>query len=209
MQSVHSQKTEQEILKAAEEEFLLKGYNGARTTSIASKAGVTHAMFHYYFHTKEQLFERILNHKIQIISEFVWSAFTDQTQSSIEERLCKGCEKYFDFLMQNPKLPYFLLNEFYSRPEHCHLFIENINKFTKDIVHQIQAEIDESAARQEIESIDFKILIIDIISINAFPIMISPIIESADIDLFKEKDYYQKRKTENIKMIKKRLKRSS
>ena len=41
--------TEEKILKAAEHEFLVKGFAGARTTSIASAAGVTHAMLHYYF----------------------------------------------------------------------------------------------------------------------------------------------------------------
>ena len=39
--------TEQLILQAAEEEFFAKGFGGARTTAIAEKAGVTHAMLHY------------------------------------------------------------------------------------------------------------------------------------------------------------------
>ena len=38
---------EQAILEAAEREFLDKGFAGARTTSIAKAAGVTHAMLHY------------------------------------------------------------------------------------------------------------------------------------------------------------------
>ena len=39
---------EQAILEAAEREFIVKGFAGARTTSIAEAAGVTHAMLHYY-----------------------------------------------------------------------------------------------------------------------------------------------------------------
>ena len=35
---------EKQILAAAEQEFLTMGYDGARTTSIARRAGVTHAM---------------------------------------------------------------------------------------------------------------------------------------------------------------------
>ena len=38
---------EQAILEAAEREFLAKGFAGARTTSIAEAAGVTHALLHY------------------------------------------------------------------------------------------------------------------------------------------------------------------
>lgn len=49
--------TEERILKAAETEFFTKGFDGARTTSIAERAGVTHAMLHYYFRSKALLFE--------------------------------------------------------------------------------------------------------------------------------------------------------
>lgn len=52
--------TEQLILEAAEQEFFTKGFGGARTAVIAEKAGVTHAMLHYYFRKKEYLFERIV-----------------------------------------------------------------------------------------------------------------------------------------------------
>ncbi|MDE5810154.1 MAG: TetR family transcriptional regulator, partial [Muribaculaceae bacterium] len=39
----NNQTTEELILKAAEQEFMTKGFAGARTTSIAEAAGVTHA----------------------------------------------------------------------------------------------------------------------------------------------------------------------
>ena len=45
------QNKEQEILKAAEDLFAEKGFKGATTTLIASRAGVTHAMLHYYYRT--------------------------------------------------------------------------------------------------------------------------------------------------------------
>ena len=48
MEQKPAQKREQAILEAAEREFLKKGFDGARTTSIAAAAGVTHAMLHYY-----------------------------------------------------------------------------------------------------------------------------------------------------------------
>ena len=56
--------TETLILQAAEKEFFEKGYSGAKTTAIAEAAGVTHAMLHYYFRTKDKLFEKIVSDKI-------------------------------------------------------------------------------------------------------------------------------------------------
>ena len=73
----HTEDTETKILKAAEREFLEKGYGGARTTSIAEAAGVTHAMLHYYFRTKDKLFERIVTEKMGLLSKIMLSAIEE------------------------------------------------------------------------------------------------------------------------------------
>ena len=78
-------KTEKIILQAAEEEFLLKGFAGARTTEIAQKAGVNHAMLHYYFNTKEQLFEQVMAEKMALFRDSVTSVFE---QSCLSNRTC-------------------------------------------------------------------------------------------------------------------------
>lgn len=55
---------EDEILKAAEEEFFNNGYDATSTATIAKRAGVTHAMVNYYFRTKEKLFVQILDNHV-------------------------------------------------------------------------------------------------------------------------------------------------
>lgn len=64
-------KNQRKILATAEEEFLMKGFAGARTAEIAKGAGVTHAMLHYYFNSKEQLFEQVMNEKFLQLREMV------------------------------------------------------------------------------------------------------------------------------------------
>ena len=91
---------EKAILEAAEREFLTKGFAGARTVSIAEAAGVTHAMLHYYFRTKEHLFERILDDKMRIMGESVLSAF-GRPGLPLEERIRGGVEQHFDFIADN------------------------------------------------------------------------------------------------------------
>ena len=53
--------TEAAILEAAEGLFKTNGFKGTTTTMIAGQAGVTHAMLHYYFRTKEQIFVKVLD----------------------------------------------------------------------------------------------------------------------------------------------------
>lgn len=52
--------TRSSILDAAEDEFAANGLLGARTEAIAAKTGVTKAMIYYYFQSKEQLYEAVL-----------------------------------------------------------------------------------------------------------------------------------------------------
>ena len=49
MDKKSTQSKKELILKAAELEFLANGYEATKTTQIAQRAGVTHAMLHYYY----------------------------------------------------------------------------------------------------------------------------------------------------------------
>ena len=71
--------TEQSILKAAEKEFLKKGFSGSKTTEIAKEAGVTHAMLHYYFRTKENLFNKVFEEKAKQLAD----TFLSQTLAAV------------------------------------------------------------------------------------------------------------------------------
>lgn len=55
---------QQAILEAAKKEFAAHGFQGARTASIAEKAGVNKALIHYYYKNKEQLYLEILHRSI-------------------------------------------------------------------------------------------------------------------------------------------------
>ncbi len=48
------------ILSAAKREFAERGYQGSRLGSIARKAGVNQALIHYYFDSKERLYQEVL-----------------------------------------------------------------------------------------------------------------------------------------------------
>ena len=51
--------TEQSILEAAKIVFIKKGMEGARMQEIADEAGINKAMLHYYYRSKDKLFEAV------------------------------------------------------------------------------------------------------------------------------------------------------
>ncbi len=202
-----SRNKEEAILEAAEREFITKGFDGARTTSIAEAAGVTHAMLHYYFRTKENIFNRILDEKMRLMSRSVLMAFGEAGLPLIE-RLRKGIENHFDFVVENPGLPRFIVNEVMSRPERHEAFKRRIGYLLGAVVEGLQHELDEAADRGETERIDVRMLMLDIVSLNIFSFIAMPIIEPLVGDLAADREtFYRLRKAENVEVILRRIKK--
>ncbi len=69
--------TEERIFKAALNVFAAKGKAGARMQQIADEAGINKAMLHYYFRSKEKLYEAVF--------EYVFRRFAvQQIHSTLE-----------------------------------------------------------------------------------------------------------------------------
>lgn len=200
---------EKAILEAAEREFLTKGFAGARTVSIAEAAGVTHAMLHYYFRTKEHLFERILDDKMRMMGESVLSAF-GQPGLPLEERIRGGVEQHFDFIADNPDLPRFIVNEVFLHPERYAAMQTRLSFMANRLIVDLQRDLDAAAARGELETLDVRMLILDIISLNIFPFIAYPIIEPVlgyAAEGGREQFFAQRRK-ENVEVILRRIKKA-
>ncbi|MBO5400110.1 MAG: TetR/AcrR family transcriptional regulator [Alistipes sp.] len=207
MDNQEKQSKEQQILAAAEQEFLTRGYDGARTTSIAQAAGVTHAMLHYYFRTKEQLFERIVDEKFETMSHSMFAIMGDPSLP-IVERIKGGIEAHFDFVAQNPLLPRFVINEIISRPERYDVLYKRVGAIIDNVYRGLQSEIDRSAERGEIESVDIKMLFISIMSLNIFTFLAYPFMEPLMGELMADRErFLAERKAENIETILRRIKK--
>ena len=167
--------TEERILQAAEEEFLAKGFDGARTIAIAQRADVTHAMLHYYYRTKQKLFEIVVSEKLSDISEILFGIFGAEDVSFLE-RVKLGVERHFDFIASNPNLPLFLLMELNRNPERIKSVLTPNTEKAGKMLALLQREIDINAAAGLCQPIDAMMLLSDILSLNIMSVMGLPII---------------------------------
>lgn len=205
--SEQTRNKEQAILEAAEREFLAKGFDGARTTSIAAAAGVTHAMLHYYFRTKENIFDRILDEKVRLMGESIISAF-GRPELPLTQRLCDGISSHFDFLTTNPDLPRFMINEITSKPERYETMRNRVRPIVDHLIANVQHELDAEAERGEIERMDVRQLMLDILSLNIFVFVAYPIIGPLFADTNSDREaFFAARKAENIEIILRRLRK--
>lgn len=197
----HQRDTEALILQAAEREFLEKGYSGAKTTSIAQAAGVTHAMLHYYFRTKEKLFEKIVADKMDKLKRVMFGVIGNP-DLPLRERLKQGVEQHFDFIAENPLLPRFIFNELHEHPERIDQVKNSIASIAAKAITTLQNEIDRKAASGECRPVDARMLMLDIASLNLFPFVAAPLISSSFGKLFEGREQFlEMRKKENVRTV--------
>ena len=201
-----TQNTEQKIIEAAEQEFLIKGFDGARTASIAAKAGVTHAMFHYYFRTKEKIFEKIISQKLELLTKLIMDSISLEN-ISLEDKLKRIIDSHIDFVSENPELPGFLVREIFNNPERFEILKARFETFAPLLIQNLQKELDKGFEEGKYKKTDARMLLIDIISLNIFPYMAAPLINSILTGYMNDKERFKElRKKENLETIMRKIK---
>lgn len=169
--------TESRILKAAEKEFLTRGFSGARTTSIADAAGVNHALIHYYFRTKERLFKRVMEAKINLVANTFIVKFKDADRS-FAVSLREAIAAHFDFAAQNPELPRFMFCEVMRDESLKRELRDKIREVAGEVLAKLQEKIDKEAATGHCAGVDARDIMMDIVSLNIFAVVGVPFFQS-------------------------------
>ena len=203
---IEPQSTEERILEAAVQEFMTKGYAGARTTAIAVAAGVTHAMLHYYFRTKDKLLDRIIESKIGTLRVIMLASLGDPT-IPLFDKIKSTIENHQDFIAANPELPRFMINEVLNRPDRMPKVIERLKHHTPLVVQSLQRQIDEYADRGLCRRVDAGMLMLDIVSLNIFPFSAKPMVNALLGGMMEDREaFVEARKKENLETIMRKLK---
>src|SRR5690349_22190096 len=98
--------TQDRILDAARKVFVRKGMAGARMQDIADEAGINKALLHYYFRSKEKLFEQIFKELSFQFLPRVNAIF--ESDGSLFEKIEMFCSEYISKMIENPFIPLFI-----------------------------------------------------------------------------------------------------
>lgn len=199
---------EQMILEVAEKLFIEKGYTGTKTTDIAEVAGVNHALLHYYFRTKENLFSQIFEQKVLQVLESL-KIIVDNDSSSFSEKLKKGIETHFDFLTKNPELPLFILREIVMNKDRKAFIRKNIFPYGKQMLQKFEGVIRKEVQKGTVRPIKAADLVLNIASLNVFAFVIAQVLFDANTEEDREnvRLFLESRKKNNVEMIMNSLKK--
>jgi TetR/AcrR family transcriptional regulator len=183
--------TEERIFEAATDVFVDKGMDGARMQDIASHAGINKALLHYYYRTKEQLFNAVF----EMIAKKILKKFAPvfDENLSLEEKIRFFFREHISFLQENPKLPAFVLNEINRNPARTKKLLKNIHfeNLWDTLYSQHKAELENYNISKE----TMPQIMVTIVAISVFPFaargLIEGILEKLDMDFNK---YIEERK---------------
>lgn len=169
--------TEDKILEAAKNVFVSKGMEGARMQEIADEAGINKALLHYYFRSKERLFEAIFSE----IIKFAFPKITRivQSEEPIVTKIEQVIDAYIDLLIKHPFIPGFVMKELSRDPSGLIKMVLKFGLNPEVVFEQIQLAMD----RGEIIKMKPKHLAANIVSMCIFPFAVRPILS---LVLFKD-----------------------
>ena len=195
---------EQEILLAAEKLFAEKGFKGAPTSLIAAEAGVTHAMLHYYFRTKEQIFLKVCDSYM----EEVRSELRPIMEPAVYDvKLIKTVtEICFDFFSSHSGQMSLFLEVAKERPELLEEYVAELGRYMGGALTAHQERTESAVREGKINDISFSDLLLDIVSVCASPFFFEPVVDNImKMDAARKKEFLESRKREAVELIANRI----
>lgn len=164
------QSTEQKILVAAKQVFIEKGLAGARMQDIADRAGINKALLHYYFRSKDRLFEVIFLEAVQRFLPRVNILF--ESDQPLFEKIRDFIRTYIDMLIENPYLPSFVLHELHKQEPTE--FLQRIWNGKQPAIHKFIEQVNKEAAAGIIKPVSPVNLMLNMVSMCIFPFVGKP-----------------------------------
>jgi TetR/AcrR family transcriptional regulator len=190
--------TEQLILQTARKVFIQKGLAGARMQDIADQAGFNKALVHYYFTSKDKLFDLVYEQEFAHFFSNLATVVSSKLPlfEKIESIVALDIERMTRF----PGLPNFVLNEMSRNPESI---LKRLKKIpVEKVLAGFQKQINNEVKKGNIKKISAEQLFINIQSLCIFPFVARPMIKG--LMKLEEKTYLamiRKRKTEVAQFI--------
>lgn len=199
---INSEKSmEQLILDTAEQLFLEKGFASTSTTQIAKMVGCNQALIHYYFRTKENLFNSIFESKFKMLFQRVFDT-TQLENLSFTDKIKYIVETHFDILSENPKMPMLILTELSRQPEQITILKEKLYALPEKLISIMSQELEIEIKAGRVKNCSFLDIMITVISVNLALFTLLPFaVNVINLDEKQTKFLLAHRRAENVNIV--------
>lgn len=172
-----------QLLDAALMLFAERGVAGTTIAEIAAKAGVTPAMFHYYFSSRERLLDAVAEERLREIVTGVWSPVREATEivpmlRGVVRRILAATER-------NPWLPSLWLREVVSEGGQLRDRLMRILPF-EDVRHLIGTVASAQRRGEVSPALEPRLVLLSVLGLTFLPLAtirlwrVLPILQGVD-----------------------------
>lgn len=194
---------EEEILKAAEEEFFMNGYDATSTATIAKRAGVTHAMVNYYFRTKEKLFMQILDNHVYDLLRALKPIM--QVDGNVARVAADAAVVIFDKMNEDRRFPYLLSDISRTHPDFLLRYRETFDTVCRSSLGMHVQRLEKGIADGNVQPCTMHDIYSTVATLATAPFMNLPILENvAQLSPDMIDRHLQERREEMVRIIRAR-----
>jgi len=185
--------TEQKIFDAAHEVFSQKGMDGSTMQEIADRAGINKALLHYYYRSKDKLYEMVARAILTKAVSAVRSVL--EVEIPLEEKIRRFIETYISIISRNTFIPLFIISEINKHPDRFFATILTTDLPRPQAFFQ---QVEDEIAAGRIRPIKPQHLIVHVISMCVFPFVGKPMMAVLLGMNPKEMQIFLKERTEEV-----------
>lgn len=189
--------TKERILAAAEKVFHANGFKGTRTSQIAEESGISRTMMHYYFNSKEALFQEVLRGTLGALLTHSQKLFAQNT--SLDALIGNLVEVIAGVLEEKPGLASFVVNIMNESPDMVQFLAKNL---PDTLPKQLDAVLAEAKKNGNVmEDITGEDLILNIYALCSIPYLGMTYIKIKENRSDEEMKAFLRQRKDKIKQI--------
>lgn len=159
---------EAKILDVAKAMFIEKGFAETSMSGIAAKAGINRPVLHYYFRTKEKMFDAVFGGIIQSVVPKIQNIIQNKSMP-VAERISEIVDTYYKLYEENPYIPMFIITETHRNTDFMVQTIQSLG--IKDSFDKVVESLQEEMAQGKLKSVPLKIVFLSFFGLLMFPFL--------------------------------------
>ncbi len=165
---VENKDLEVRIIEAAKSSFIENGFSGTSMSEIAAKVGINRPGLHYYFRTKDKMFEAVFGTIIQSIIPKIQDIILRKDEP-ISKRIENVIDTYYGVFRENPCLPLFVLREMQRDIDNLLGTINAIQ--AKQAIDKLRTSLEEEMAQGKLKPVPMRFIFFTFYSLLIYPFL--------------------------------------
>lgn len=159
---------EEKIIAVAKEVFIEKGFDGASMSDIAARVGINRPTLHYYYRTKDKMFQAVFLSIIQSFIPKIQDVFVDDNKP-FSEKIRIVVDTYLEVAKNNPYMPMFVMREINRNAKD---FIKAVKPvYMDEFLNQIAIYLQSAMDKGDIKQVPLRIVFNTFYGLMSFPFL--------------------------------------